>query len=100
MHDALFAHQSALADESLKATARRLGLDGAAFDACLRDGHPETEVDADVVAAEAAGIAATPAFLVNGRFVSGTVPAATLKDLIDDELDRRHRTGQLRTAGR
>jgi protein-disulfide isomerase len=92
LHDALFADQSALADEAIAATARRLGLDGEAFDGCLANDAPARKVIADATAADALGLGSTPAFLINGRLVSGTAPAALLRGIIDDELARRRGT--------
>jgi len=89
LHDALYQHQTALGEDAIKATARRVGLDGDAFDACLANGRPELEVERDLNAADAIGIASTPAFLINGRFFGGAVPAETLKETIDDELARQ-----------
>ena len=72
----------------LKEKARRIGLAGAEFDACLDSGRHSEAVRQDLLVATAAGVSGTPAFFVNGRFLSGAVPFDQFAELIDDELDR------------
>jgi protein-disulfide isomerase len=88
MHDAMFANQRALGVEELKASAVGLGLDAAAFDACLDSGRMAPVVAADLQAGSVAGVSGTPAMFVNGRFVSGAVPFEQLDKLIGEELAR------------
>ena len=89
MHDLMFAEQSALAVADLKAKADRLDPDAEAFNRCLDSGRHYEAVAADVRAGDAVGVIGTPALFVNGRFVVGAVPFATLAEIIDDELRRR-----------
>jgi protein-disulfide isomerase len=102
LHDALFADQSALADDAVMATARRIGLDGDALEHCLASGAPEDQVAADTSVAEALGIGGTPAFFINGRYLNGTVSAGTFREIIDDELVRQKAVASAggRTAAR
>lgn len=88
-HDAMFARQDKLAVSDLKETAKTIGLDVAKFNACLDGGKFEAEVKADMAAAESAGISGTPAFFINGRPLTGAVPAEELIAVIDDELSRQ-----------
>lgn len=88
IHDAMFAEQDGLAIPGLKAMARRLGLDGAAFDQCLDSGRYYDAVEADVHAGNMARVSGTPAMLVNGRPLKGAVPLAEIVTLIDNELSR------------
>ena len=87
-HDLLFAEQHAMSVPDLKEKARRIGLGGAEFDACLDSGRHSEAVRRDLLAGTAAGVSGTPAFFVNGRFLSGAVPYDQFAALIDDELDR------------
>ncbi|MDE0221007.1 MAG: DsbA family protein [Spirochaetaceae bacterium] len=87
-HDLLFADQGALSAADLKAKAERLDLDAESFGECLDSGRRYDAVLADVRAGDAAGVSGTPAMFVNGRFVGGAVPFATLAELIEDELRR------------
>jgi protein-disulfide isomerase len=63
MHDLLFQHQNALNPETLPAYAELVGLDRAAFEACLKEGRQES-VNADLQQATRAGVSATPTFLI------------------------------------
>ena len=88
-HDRLFDNQRALATADLKRHAGELGLDTAAFGACLDGGQTRARVDEDLQAGQALGISATPAFFINGRFVSGAQPYELFEAIIKDELARR-----------
>ena len=87
-HDVLFAEQHAMTVPDLKEKARRIGLAGAEFDACLDSGRHSEAVRKDLLAGTAAGVSGTPAFFVNGRFLSGAVPYDHFAELIDDEVAR------------
>lgn len=49
----------------LKGYAKELGLDTAAFDACLDEGEAVTDVASDGMAAQTFGVSSTPTFFVN-----------------------------------
>lgn len=73
-HATLFANQEgenggAFGDERLKAMADALGLDRAAFDACLDGGVKQAEVLAMTQEARDTPIEVTPSFVVNGQVV-------------------------------
>lgn len=86
-HDKLFANQKALEVDSLKKYAAELGLDADKFNACLDSGSQKAKVDADVERGTASGVRGTPAFFINGRFLSGAQPFAAFQAIIDEELD-------------
>ncbi|MFC1703516.1 thioredoxin domain-containing protein [Candidatus Omnitrophota bacterium] len=75
-----------LTDESLKATAQEIGLDTASFNACLNDEEIKAEVSNDMKEGRKFGVGGTPAFFVNGRFISGARSFSTFKKIIDEEL--------------
>jgi protein-disulfide isomerase len=89
MHDALFADQQKLTVPDLKATAARIGVDAAKFDACLDGGAMAQVVSRDMADGMAAGVSGTPALFVNGRFINGAVPYEELAKVINDELSRK-----------
>lgn len=92
LHDAMFAEQAMLGEGDLKRKAGRLGLDQAAFDACLDSGKFVEQVAADMMVGQRLGIDGTPAVFVNGRpLVGGAVPYEMIAELIDDELERQSR---------
>ncbi len=92
LHDAMFAEQAMLSEGDLKRKAGRLGLDQAAFDACLDTGKFADRVADDLSAGQRLGIDGTPAVFVNGRpLAGGAVPFEMLAEIIDDELARQAR---------
>jgi protein-disulfide isomerase len=88
-HDRLFADQNKLGNDDLKASAAALGLDAGKFNACFESHKYQTRVDADVQAANEAGVNGTPAFFINGRLLNGAQPYDEFKRVIDEELARR-----------
>jgi len=81
----LFQNQKALGVDNLKAYARDLGLDGARFDAALKQKRFAEPIDKDLQAGLRFGVRSTPTLFVNGRAVRehGYAP---LKAAIDEAL--------------
>ena len=69
MHDRLFAHQKAL--EPWSGHAEALGLDVAAFEACMGSGKHSAAIRKDIAAASSVGITSTPNFVL-GRTEPGS----------------------------
>jgi protein-disulfide isomerase len=89
-HDALFeAQENGIGRETLEAIAERLGLDRGRFRAALDARKHRAKVEADTKIAVDAGINGTPAFVINGYFVSGAQPATTFKKWIRRALDEK-----------
>lgn len=86
MHDRLFENAERLGIADLKRHARAVGLDGAAFDACLDSGRHEGRWRRDLADAESYGASGTPMFFVNGRLISGAQPFAVFARVIEEEL--------------
>ncbi len=83
-HDALFAHRGELSRETLEALAAPLGVDLAQLRAALDDHRHVAAIRADMEAIQATGVRfGTPAFFVNGHFLSGARPAAEFRARID-----------------
>jgi protein-disulfide isomerase len=72
--------------DALRAHARAAGLDVARFDAALDARTHRAAVDADAKAAAAAGIDATPAFVINGHYLTGAQPLARFRQLVERAL--------------
>lgn len=87
-HDKLFANQRALAPDNLKQYATDLGLDVDAFASCLDSGKFANDVRADANDGKRVGVTGTPAFFVNGRFLSGAQPFSKFQLAIDAELEQ------------
>lgn len=88
-HDAIFENQAALSVANLKTWARRIGLDGGAFDQCLDSGKKRDEVLKDYQDGLALGITGTPSFFVNGELVVGAVSAEEMASVIEQALRKK-----------
>jgi protein-disulfide isomerase len=86
MHDALFENQRNLDDAGLRALAKKLKLDLGRFKRDLSSPVLQKKVKSDVDQATALGSNGTPAFFINGRFLSGAQPMESFEKLIDHEL--------------
>jgi len=87
-HDRLFANQQSLMPDDLKKHAADLGLDAAAFSACLDTSKYGERVRDGVAEGTRLGVNSTPMFYVNGRIVSGAQPYEAFVSVIDEELAR------------
>ncbi|MBL9005353.1 MAG: thioredoxin domain-containing protein [Myxococcales bacterium] len=86
MHDWMFDNQQTLDVDTLKAAARKLGLDGAKFDQCLTSNQHEADVKRNMADGRKAGVSGTPAFFINGVMLSGALPIERFKSEIDRAL--------------
>ncbi len=86
MHDAMFADQSKLKVDDLKATAKRIGLDSGAFDKCIDSHKYHARLDKTIQEGKDAGVKSTPTFYVNGQQIQGAQPIEVFQELIDAEL--------------
>jgi len=96
-HDLLFA-KSDLQLPRLKEYAQSLKMDGAAFAKCLDSGAHDPLVKSQLAEAQALGVPGTPAFFINGRFITGAVSYDSLRQVIEEEL--RTSTAAKRPASR
>ncbi len=89
-HAALFEAQGsgedALKRPNLEKIAEEQGLDMAKFKQALDTHKHQAKVEADTKIGNAAGVNGTPAFVINGYFLSGAQPAAAFKKLINKAL--------------
>lgn len=90
-YDRLFANATKLSGADLQQYAGDLGMDTAAFNACLTSRKYESQVAADIKDGDAAGVNGTPAFYINGRMLSGAQPYEAFQKIIDEELKRSGR---------
>ena len=88
MHDWMFDHQRELNQASLEKAAASLGMDLGKFKAVMESKETQARIDADVQAASASGVSATPTFFVNGREHVGGLPLDQFKAEIDKEIAR------------
>ena len=90
MHDLMFANlgeqPDALERPSLERYAAAAGLDAGKFAAALDSRKHKALVEADTKVADDAGISGTPAFVINGYFISGAQPLSKFKKIVDRAL--------------
>lgn len=81
MHDRLFATIDAWANDGaadvFRAYAADMGLDEAAFDACLTEDRYAAAIAADQELGLSRGVDSTPSFFVNGQLIAGAYPVET-----------------------
>ncbi len=93
MHDALFTAQSQWSNQSNTAElfagyASQLGLDTAVFTECLNSNQYESAIQADLQEGSSFGVRGTPAFFINGNFVSGAQPYSVFEQAINSLLNQ------------
>jgi predicted DsbA family dithiol-disulfide isomerase len=94
MHEALFANQDTWAVEdptpAFEALANELGLDAAAFTACLEDGAAAERVTSDMTEG-APFVQGTPTFIVlyngEGQIIPGALPIDTFRQVLQQAVD-------------
>jgi len=88
MHDLIFSDQANMSPEKYVEYAKQLGLDVDRFQRDVASADVKSRIDADSQEAARLGVTGTPAFFVNGRFLSGAQPFPAFKQLIDQELGK------------
>ena len=88
MHNMLFEQQDQWngrddAAQIFSGYAQDTGLDVAAFDGCMDAGEYYDDIQADFQEGAEFGVRGTPAFFINGQFVSGAQPLQVFESAID-----------------
>jgi protein-disulfide isomerase len=86
MHDKIFENQRQMSEEKYVEWAGELGLDVDQFKRDLASADVKRSVDRDKREANSLGVTGTPAFFINGKYLSGAKPYEEFKRLIDAEL--------------
>jgi protein-disulfide isomerase len=86
MKEVLFNNQKKLKEEQLIQYAQELGLDLEQFKSDLSTHKYKAQVDRETQEAVKLGATGTPAFFVNGRYLSGAKPLEAFVKVIDEEL--------------
>lgn len=86
MHDKMMQNQQKLKREDLDSYAKEAGLDMDKFKSALESHAHKAAMDVDDKAGTDIGISGTPAFLINGYYISGAQPYTKFKKLIDRAL--------------
>lgn len=88
VHDKLFESNPKLDRASLEAVGAAAGLDAAGLKKALdTNGHKE-RLDKDQALVRSLGANGTPAFFINGRFLSGARPLDDFKAVVAEELKK------------
>ncbi|MRG94138.1 DsbA family protein [Polyangium spumosum] len=82
MHDAFFQDQTQLDRAGIERTAAALGLDVQKVLAAIDGQTHKALIDADLAAADKAKVSGTPAFVINGYFISGAQPLGKFKKAV------------------
>ena len=85
-HDKLFSDDYGLGRNAYTQYATDLGLDTAAFEACLDSGKFDDFIQEDMDFSLNLGVRSTPTFFINGLAVVGAQPIDVFKQVIDQEL--------------
>ena len=89
MHDMIFEFQREMSPERYVEYAEKIGMDVDRYKKDLASAKVKAIIDADSAAAAKLGVTGTPAFFVNGRYLSGAQPFTSFKRLIDEELKKK-----------
>jgi protein-disulfide isomerase len=87
-HDKVFANQAKLTHDDLVRYAKEVGLDVGRFEASITSARSKPQIDADAAEATSLGASGTPAFFINGRYLSGAQPFDAFAKVINAELTR------------
>jgi protein-disulfide isomerase len=84
----LWDDQANLRPEVYSKIAKSIGLNEEKFKKCIESGKFTAEIEKDIQDGEDAGVSGTPAYFINGIFISGAQPFEKFQQLIDEELKR------------
>lgn len=85
-HEILYSSVPNLRISDLKQYAVNLGLNTDQFNSCLDSNKYADRVQRYLLDAQASGVRGTPAFLINGQFISGAQPFNVFQQIIEEEL--------------
>lgn len=87
-HDKVFGNQQKLERPQYVEYARQLGMDVGRFEDSIDKARGKAVIDADKNEGSSIGVTGTPAFFVNGRYLSGAKPFKEFAQVINAELTR------------
>lgn len=88
MHDEIFKNQRDLKPATFEGYAKKLGLDVEQYKKDLASKELRDRIEGDLAQARQLGVSGTPAFFINGRYLSGAQPITSFKRLIDQALEQ------------
>ena len=93
MHDVMFENMRALEDSNLTDYAKTVGLDMGRFGTCYKANKFKEQIQGDQRTAVTLGARGTPAFFINGRYLSGAQPFPAFDALVQEELKKAKGSG-------
>jgi protein-disulfide isomerase len=88
MHDRIFADQRGMSPARYEQYAQEIGLDLDRYKKDIASAEVKKRVDSDSSEAARLGVSGTPAFFINGRYLSGAQPFESFQRIIEEELER------------
>ena len=88
MHDKLFQDPRALTDENFDKYAKDIGLDMDKFKKDMKDPALKKKIEGQQKQGTTLGARGTPAFFINGRFLSGAQPVNAFDAVIQEEIKK------------
>lgn len=88
MHDLMFSHQGDLSDAKYEEWARQVGLNVDRWKKDKESPEIAAAITKDSSYGQSVGADGTPAFFVNGKFISGAMPFDSFKTVIDEQLKK------------
>jgi protein-disulfide isomerase len=84
----VFQNTKDLSESRLEQIAAQTGLDVAKWKECTKDkdGSMQREIQKDIISGQKLGVNGTPAFFINGIFVSGAQPFEAFDEIISKEI--------------
>jgi len=84
--DEVIANQSQLSAKYYQQLAQEIGVNLTTFNDCVSSGKYQQKVEADYQQGVSYGVNGTPGNFINGIPVRGALPYASIKQIIDSEL--------------
>ena len=88
MHDKLFENAKELTDENFAKWAGEIGIDVEKFKKDMEDPAIKKKIEDQQKLGMSLGARGTPAFFINGRYLSGAQPVDAFKAVIDEEMKK------------
>jgi protein-disulfide isomerase len=88
MHDKIFENAKDLTDENFAKWAGELGINADQFKKDMEDPEIKKKIADQQKLGTSLGARGTPAFFVNGRYLSGAQPKEAFKAIIDEEMKK------------
>ncbi len=83
----LFENSGNLAASNVDYLVKKAGADESKYQTCMKDQNKlRAEIEADIEDGQKVGVTGTPAFFINGIFVSGALPFESFDEIIQKEL--------------